>query len=95
MCCEYQYFLLVLTVNFYCCTKLFTLLGIVEIQLLSNSVFLELCGQVFVSLIGSLSPNYVSGGMLCWYQDNLQCSEYLSLLQKMISILNKYSQIII
>jgi len=47
---EYQYFLLVLTVNFYCYTNLFTLLGIVELQLLSNSVTFELCGQVHVSL---------------------------------------------
>jgi len=74
MYCEYQYFLLVLTVNFYCYTKLFTLLGIVEIQLLSNSVFLELCGQVFVRLIGSLSQFSTKIQMACCGGTKTTCS---------------------
>jgi len=74
MYCEYQYFLLVLTVNLYCYTKLFTLLGILEIQLLSNSLVLELCGQVYFSLIGSLLQFSTKIQVACCVGTKTACS---------------------
>jgi len=61
-------------VNFYYYTKLFTLLGIVEIQLLSDSVVLELSGQVFVSLIGSLSQFSTKIQVGCCVGTKTSCS---------------------
>lgn len=70
----YQYFLFVLTVNSYCYTTFFTISGIVEIQQLSNSVVLEQCGQVYVSLIGSLPQFSTKIQMACCAHPKTACS---------------------
>jgi hypothetical protein len=77
MYCEYQYSLLVLTVSFYCYTTLFTVLGIVELQLISNLVVFELCGQVYVSVTGSLSQFSTKIQVACCVGTKTDCNVFV------------------